>query len=155
MQNGIPKNLDTLCLESELDKDQIHDLVKPFPSVFSFIENSLVYHAPFDIVDKASLHRAISNTFPTGIVMKELQLCYEFALSDVNELKYENKIVFHKYGKTEEQILFAHFPMKYSIAKLWQNALSEYDKPVNVFKRKRDIKDTGEFTKKKKRDMSL
>tara|TARA_A100001011_G_C13662088_1_gene576080 strand:+ start:104 stop:508 length:405 start_codon:yes stop_codon:yes gene_type:complete len=107
-----------------LSKEQIISLVKPYTCISISEENNMSYTPPFGIKDKSTLCEAIENAFPLGIPYKVLNSCYEFCYSDFNEMMYDGKIYIHKFGKTEEKIIFRQYDEVHpKIYDLWCNSL--------------------------------
>lgn len=92
-----------------LSKEQIISLVKPYKCISISESNHMTYTPPFGIKDKNTLCEAIENAFPLGIPYKDLNSCYDFCYSDFNEMLYEGDIYIHKFGKTEEKIIFSKY----------------------------------------------
>jgi len=106
-----------------LSNQQIHSLLKPHEDIFIMNEDYITYKAPFDIKDKISFRKAIETAFPKGIPYKHLQFCYEFCELDFNEMLYEDCVHIHKFGKTEEIILFKKYTeCQPNIHDLWYDA---------------------------------
>ena len=89
-----------------LSKEQIMSLVKPHKCIYLCEADFITYTPPFGIKDKKTLRKAIENAFPLGIPYKDLNSCYDFCYSDFNEMLYEGDVYIHKFGKTEEKIIF-------------------------------------------------
>jgi hypothetical protein len=82
--------------------------------LFQISDQILSYFPPFGIKNKKTLRYALENFFPSGLRFSHIQYCYEFIESDLNELKYENKVFIMKYGKTLENIYFWNIPYQSS-----------------------------------------
>lgn len=89
-----------------MSESLLSHLLKKYKNVFIRIENHIQYKPPFNIKDKTTLAFAIENAYPQGIPVSVLSLCYEFAISDMHQLQYNKKLMLHKYGKTNEKVIF-------------------------------------------------
>lgn len=116
-----------------IPKYQVISLLSSHIHVFSFSENGIHYHPPFNITDKHSLLHAIQNAYPKGIRVSSLQLCYEFAISDCNQMIYENKADVLRFGKTNEKLVFAKHHAKKSIEHQWRKSICRTDNYPKIF----------------------
>ena len=113
-----------VAAQCSLLEEQIVSLVKPHEAIFKISSDYIAYYPPFGIKDKKTLRQAIDNAFPTGIPHKCLNFCYEFCDSDFNEMLYDGSIYIHKFGKTDEKIIFNQYvECKLKIYELWYDAL--------------------------------
>ena len=118
-----PLRVSDIASAITLTPSQVQTIVDAHPLVFSYIDPHIVYEPPFGIRDKASLLQAIECAFPKGIRTSFLNVCYEFAVSDLNELKYEHHVFLIKYGKTNEDIIFRRPDFTNDLAVVWENNL--------------------------------
>ena len=118
-----PPHVFVIASAIALTTHQVETIVDDHPHVFSYVDQHIVYEPPFGIRDKASLLQAIECAFPKGIRTSLLNVCYEFAVSDLNELKYEHRVFLVKYGKTNEDIIFRRPEFTNDLAVLWQSNL--------------------------------
>lgn len=119
--------LDEIVSSESLTVEQIQIIISKYPNVFVVEDGYVTYFPPFDIQNKNSLIDAVEKAFPKGIRQSYLHLCYEFANSDMNELKYRNYVFILKYGKTKEEIYFAARKNSHeNIQQLWQKYFNPY-----------------------------
>lgn len=126
ISNQYKATVDNISEKQDLSVTQIKTLCMNKSEVFHFDGIYLTYIPPFGIFDKQSLIASISNSFPTGIKHSLLKLCYEFALSDFNELKYENRVFILGYGKTEDTVIFKTNDGMNDLSELWHMYFDPY-----------------------------
>lgn len=95
-------------------------------------ESVFHYKPPFNIVNKTSFNHAIQTSFPKGIRKSSLNFCYPFAISDLNEIKYDNKVFIMKYGKTDDEIIFKQSNKNGSLADIWNQYFDPHMKFARV-----------------------
>lgn len=117
--HGNIAKLQDISNEQGLSIEQINTLCKNQPDIFTVEDETITYIPPFSICDKYSLEVAISNAFPKGIKHSLLKFCYEFALSDFNELRYEDKVFLLSYGKTTDIVIFKPNKHENYLSELW------------------------------------
>ena len=117
--HGNTANIQDISNEQGLSTAQIKALCTNKLEIFTFEGDSITYAPPFGICDKHSLKTSISNAFPKGIKHSLLKMCYEFALSDFNELTYEDKVFLSGYGKTEDVVIFKPNTHDNDLSELW------------------------------------
>tara|TARA_B100000945_G_C20381437_1_gene597466 strand:+ start:777 stop:1223 length:447 start_codon:yes stop_codon:yes gene_type:complete len=146
------KKIINLCLQNEnftcplsvihdntrLSDDDIDHILHKYNIILKLEdENYIKYIPPYGIHDKMSLHNVLMNAFPNGIKKSKIDLCYEFANSDLNELLYKKEVYVHKFGKTTEYLLYKKFEAPITnIIDVWAEQMKEYDIVDKVFVRK-------------------
>lgn len=133
---ALPTNhasFDDIQAAYNLPRDQLIALLSPYPDVFVVGEYGIDYFPPHNITDKKSLQATIRNAFPKGIRFSTLQVCYEFAESDCNQIIYENDAFIIPFGKTNEKLVYKKYEPKTSIRTLWDRSISKLQSYPNLF----------------------
>lgn len=117
---GKASKIEEICACENLSRDSVEALIRKHPTVF-IVENDIIkYYPPFNISNKQSLLHAIDHSFPKGIRHSVLSLCYQFATSDLNEIKYEQCVFVLTYGKTKEEVFFPRKKIEKGLQKIWK-----------------------------------
>tara|TARA_B100001741_G_scaffold309855_1_gene308217 strand:+ start:5492 stop:5923 length:432 start_codon:yes stop_codon:yes gene_type:complete len=114
-------------------KDQLITMLSVHPEIFTICEDGIKYYPPYDITDKKKLQSAINRAFPKGIRLSALQLCYEFAESDCNQLIYQNSAITVPFGKTNEKLIFKKQEPKLCIRDRWDRSVTRLQNYPAVF----------------------
>lgn len=126
ISNNNSATFENISNEQDITIGQIKHLCSNKSDVFTFEDTILKYNAPFEIYDRTSLKTSMYTYFPKGIKHSCLKLCYEFAASDLNELKYENKVFILPYGKTEDTVIFKPNLNSNILCEVWKLHFDKY-----------------------------
>ena len=127
-----------LSENTNLTRSQVYGIVEKYNNIFEYTTSTdtVHYHAPFRIYDKTSLENAVANAFPKGIPLETLDVCYEFAHSDLNELKRQGKLLVHTHGKIPRYLIFSDVLKKnVDLSEEWQVALRHETTHVTIVKK--------------------
>jgi hypothetical protein len=129
---GKVSTIEDICACETLSRDNVEAIIRKHSTVFIVEGDIIKYYPPFNISNKQSLLHAIDHSFPKGIRHSVLSLCYQFATSDLNDIKYEGNVFVLTYGKTKEEIVFPRKNLKRGLQKVWKRYFDPFTN-VNDF----------------------
>lgn len=119
----------------QVKKSKKRKLVQVSDFCFQNCTNSsyILYKPPYGIVDKQSLLRELDNATIKGLRRSNLQYCYEFIFSDMNELKHQDNVFVVNFGKTNDELYFNVSGSTPLLTELWSqyfNKFANIDSPL-------------------------
>lgn len=101
------RSFEDLKSQLNIDVEQCKLLIANYEDFFQITHNQITYIPPRQIVDKASLQRAIQDAFPRGISEREINACYQFVNIDIHVLQSQQLVYTHTFGKKKQKVYFA------------------------------------------------